>query len=123
IRSLKDLKPDDRIALPAIGSVQHIILQMEAEKELGDARKLDRQVVSMSQEDATAALLSRREITCHLSGPPYQYEQLRRPGIAKAFDSYHPMGGPHNFNCVGTSDPWPRANPKLRPDVVAAVRQ
>src|SRR5207245_6960892 len=32
IRSLKDLKPDDRIALPAIGSVQHIILQMEAER-------------------------------------------------------------------------------------------
>src|SRR5205814_1603847 len=81
IRSLKDLKPDDRIALPAIGSVQHIILQMETEKELGDPRKLDRQVVAMAHEDATAALLSHREITCHLSGPPYQYEQLRSPGI------------------------------------------
>src|SRR5207248_6423406 len=52
IGSLKDLKPEDRIALPAIGSVQHIILQMEAEKELGDPRKLDKQVVSMAHEDA-----------------------------------------------------------------------
>jgi NitT/TauT family transport system substrate-binding protein len=123
IRSLKDLGPQDRIALPAIGSVQHIVLQMEAEKELGDPRKLDRQLVAMAQEDATAALLSHREITCHLSGPPYQYEQLRTPGIAKVFDSYEPMGGPHNFNLVWTSEEWARANPKLLAGFVAAMRE
>ena len=123
IRSLKDLKPEDRIALPAIGSVQHIILQMEAEKELGDPRKLDKQVVSMAHEDATAALLSHREITCHLSGPPYQYEQLRSPGIAKVFDSFQTMGGPHNFNFVWTSEQWAKANPKLLAAFVAAMRE
>ena len=123
IRTLRDLGPNDRIALPAIGSVQHIILEMEAEKELGDARKLDRQVVAMSQEDATAALLSHREITCHLSGPPYQYEQLRSRGIAKVFDSYQPMGGPHNFNFVWTSEAWAKANPKLLAAFVAAMRE
>ncbi len=123
ILSLKDLGPNDRIALPALGSVQHIILQMQAEKELGDARKLDRQVVAMAHEDATAALLSHREITCHLSGPPYQYEQLRSPGIVKVFDSYQPMGGPHNFNLVWTSEEWARANPKLLAAFVAAMRE
>src|SRR5438067_1632812 len=121
IRSLKDLGPNDRIALPAIGSVQHIILQMETEKELGDPRKLDRQVVAMAHEDATGALLSHREITCHLSGPPYQYEQLRSPGIVKVFDSYQPMGGPHNFNLVWTSEEWAKANPKLLAGFVAAM--
>ncbi len=123
ILSLKDLGPNDRIALPALGSVQHIILQMQAEKELGDARKLDRQVVAMAHEDATAALLSHREITCHLSGPPYQDEQLRSPGIVKVFDSYQPMGGPHNFNLVWTSEEWARANPKLLAAFVAAMRE
>jgi NitT/TauT family transport system substrate-binding protein len=123
IRSLKDLGPNDRIALPAIGSVQHIILQMQAEKELGDPRKLDRQVVAMAHEDATAALLSHREITCHLSGPPYQYEQLRSPGIVKVFDSYQSMGGPHNFNLVWTSEEWAKANPKLLAAFVAAMRE
>src|SRR5207248_5914113 len=122
IRSLKDLKPDDRIALPAIGSVQHIILQMEAEKELGDARKLDRQVVAMAQEDATAALLSHREITCHLSGPPYQYEQLRSPAIVEVFDSYQAVGGPHNFNLVWTSEEWAQKNPKLLAAFVSAMQ-
>jgi len=123
IKSLKDLAPNDRIALPAIGSVQHIILQMEAEKELGDPRKLDRQVVAMAHEDASAALLSHREITCHLSGPPYQYEQLRNPGIAKVFDSYQTMGGPHNFNLVWTSEEWAKANPKLLAAFVDAMRE
>ena len=123
IKSLKDLAPNDRIALPAIGSVQHIILQMEAEKELGDPRKLDRQVVAMAHEDASAALLSHREITYHLSGPPYQYEQLRNPGIAKVFDSYQTMGGPHNFNLVWTSEEWAKANPKLLAAFVDAMRE
>ena len=106
-----------------IGSVQHILLQMEAERELGDPRKLDRQLVAMAQEDATAALLSHREITCHFSGPPYQYEQLRHPGIVKVFDSYKPMGGPHNFNLVWTSEEWAKANPKLLASFVEAMKE
>src|SRR5437867_3692326 len=123
IRARKDLKPEDRSDWPASGSVQHIVLQMEAEKELGEARKRDRQVVAMSQEDATAALLSRREITCHLSGPPSQYEQLRSSGVTKVFDSYQPMGGPHNFNFVWTSEQWAKANPKLLAAFVDAMRE
>jgi len=123
IRSLKDLNPNDRIAVPAVGSVQHVILQMEAERELGDARKLDRHLVAMSHYDATAALLSHREITCHLSSPPYQYEELRRRGIVKVFDSYLPMGGPHTFNLVWTSEEWAKANPKLLASFVGAMQE
>jgi len=77
----------------------------------------------MAHEDATAALLSHREITCHLSGPPYQYEQLRNPGIVKVFDSYLPMGGPHNFNLVWTSVEWAKANPKLLASFVEAMTE
>jgi NitT/TauT family transport system substrate-binding protein len=123
IRSLKDLLPTDRIALPAIGSIQHLALEMEAEKELGDAKKLNQQIVSMSQGDATAALLSHREITCHLSGPPFQYEQLRDPGIAKVFDSYQAAGGPHTFNMIWTSEAWARDNPALLASFIAALRE
>lgn len=35
IKSLKDIKPTDRIALPAPGSIQHILLAMAAEKNWG----------------------------------------------------------------------------------------
>ena len=123
IRGLADLKPTDRIAMPAIGSIQHVVLQMQAEKELGDARKLNQQIVAMSHPDATAAILSKREITCHLSSPPFQYEQLRDPGIHKVFDSYQVIGAPHTFNLVWASEKWVKANPRLVQAFVEALRE
>jgi ABC-type nitrate/sulfonate/bicarbonate transport system substrate-binding protein len=123
IKGLKDLKPTDRIAMPAIGSIQHVALQMEAEKELGDAKKLNQQIVAMAHPDAMAAILSKREITCHLTSPPYQYEELRDAGIHKVFDSYQAAGGPHTFNLVWASDKWVKANPRLVAAFVAAFRE
>src|SRR5207249_8184032 len=66
---------------------------------------------------------SKREITCHLSSPPFQYEQLRDPGIHKLFDSYHVLGGPHTFTLVWASDKWARANPKLVKAFVDAMKE
>jgi NitT/TauT family transport system substrate-binding protein len=123
IKSLRDVKPNDRIAMPAIGSIQHVALQMAAEKELGDPKKLNQQIVAMSHPDATAAILSKREITCHLSSPPFQYEQLRDKGIHKVLDSYQAAGGPHTFNLVWASDRWVRANPVLARAFVDALRE
>jgi len=123
IRSLKDLKPVDRIAMPAIGSIQHVVLQMQADKELGEAKRLNQQVVAMSHPDATAAILSKREITCHLSSPPFQYEQLRDPGVHKVLDSYQVAGGPHTFNLTWASDKWVKANPRLARAFVEALKE
>lgn len=123
IKALKDLRPTDRVAMPALGSVQHVLLQMQAERELGDARKLNPQIVAMSHPDATAAILSKREITCHLSSPPFQYEQLRDPGIHKVFDSYQVAGGPHTFTLLWASDKWVKANPKLARAFVDALKE
>jgi len=123
IRKLADLKPTDRIAMPAIGSMQHVVLQMAAEKELGDAKRLNQQIVAMAHPDGTAAILSKREITCHLSSPPFQYEQLRDPGIHKVFDSYQVLGGPHTFNLVWASEKWVKANPKLAHAFVEALKE
>lgn len=123
IKSLRDLKPTDRIAMPAIGSIQHVVLQMQAEKELGDAKKLNSQIVAMAHPDGTAAILSKREITCHLSSPPFQYQQLEDKGIHKVFDSYQVVGGPHTFNLVWASEKWVKANPKLVKALVEALRE
>jgi len=99
------------------------VLQMQAEKELGDAKKLNGQIVAMSHPDGTLALLSRRGVTCHLSSPPFQYEQLKDTGIHKVFDSYQAAGGPHTFNVVWASEKWVKANPQLVKAVVDALRE
>lgn len=123
IKSVKDLKPTDKIAMPAVGSIQHIALQMQALKELGNPKALDALVVSMSHPDGTAALLSKREITCHLSAPPFQYEQLKAAGIHKVFDSYQAVGGTHTFTLMWTSEKWAKANPTLFKGVVGALEE
>ena len=123
IKSLRDLKPTDRVAMPAIGSMQHVVFQMQAEKEGGDAKRFNQQIVAMSHPDATAAILSKREITCHLTSPPFQYEQLRDSGIHKVFDSYQTAGGPHTFNLVWASEKWVKANPRLTRAFVDALRE
>ncbi len=123
IKTLKDVKPTDRIAMPAIGSIQHVVLQMEAEQELGNPKALNQQIVAMAHPDATAAILSKREITCHFTSPPFQYEQLRDPGIHKVFDSYHAAGGPHTFNLTWASAKWAKANPGLVKAFVDALRE
>ena len=61
IRSIRDFKPGDRIAVPAVKvSAQAVMLQMAAAKEWGDAAfdKLDALTFSRSPPDATASLLS-----------------------------------------------------------------
>ena len=122
IKGLKDIKANDRIAMPAVGSLQHVVLQMAAEKELGDPKRLNQQIVAMSHPDATAAILSKREITCHLSSP-FQYEQLRDKGIRKVLDSYQALGGPHTFNLVWASEKWVKGNPTATRAFVEALRE
>ena len=63
IKTIKDFKDSDRIAVPAVkSSVQALTLQMEAAKLFGakDFEKLDPLTVSMTPPDATVALDERR---------------------------------------------------------------
>lgn len=99
--------------MPALGSIQHITLQMAAEQQLGNPKALDNIIVAMSHPDGQAALLSKREITGHFTSPPFQYLELETPGITKVLDSYEVLGAPATFNLVWTMDEWQKKNPKL----------
>lgn len=97
IRTLKDLSPRDRIAMPVSGvSVQARILQMAAAREFGidKAKSLDALTVTLPHPDAVAALLSgSTEISGHLSNSPFQDEELKSPRVHKVFSSYDVLGG------------------------------
>ena len=123
INSLKDFKPGDKIAAPAPGSHQHITLQMAAEKELGDPKALDGAIVAMSHPDGTQALLARADIAGHFTSPPFQYDQLKDPGIKRLLSSYEVLGGPHSFNLVYLPEEFKSKNPKLYQAFVDALRE
>ncbi len=116
VKSIKDFTEKDRIALPAVKvSIQAVTLQMAAEKAFGEGQqgKLDSLTVSMSHPDAQTALLSgQSEITAHFGSPPFQYQQLQKPGIHTVLNSYEVLGGPATFNVVWTTSKFRSENPE-----------
>ncbi len=125
VRTIKDFTEKDRIALPAVKvSIQAVTLQMAAEKAFGEGQqgKLDALTVSLSHPDAQVALLSgASEITAHFSSPPFQYQQLEKPGIRTVLSSYDVLGGPATFNVVWTTSKFRNENPKLYDAFVKAL--
>jgi len=117
VKTLKDFTEKDKIALPAVKvSIQAVTLQMAAEKAFGEGQqnKLDPLTVSLSHPDAQTALLSgASEITAHFSSPPFQYQQLKKPGIHTVVNSYEVLGGPGTFNTVWTTSKFRSENQKL----------
>jgi NitT/TauT family transport system substrate-binding protein len=116
VQSIKDFTEKDKIALPAVKvSIQAVTLQMGAEREFGPGNhgKLDALTVAMSHPDGQQALLSAAgEITAHFSLPPFQYQQLKQPGIRRVLNSYEVLGGPTTFNLVWTTQKFRQENPK-----------
>ena len=125
VKTIKDFKASDHIALPAVKvSVQAIMLQMAAAKAFGEKEfaKLDAQTVSMSPPDATIALLGgKSEITASFSVPPFQYQQLEQPGIHTVVNSFDVMGGSHSFTVAWTSAKFRDKNPVLYKALIAAL--
>jgi NitT/TauT family transport system substrate-binding protein len=117
VKSIKDFTEKDRIALPAVKvSIQAVTLQMAAEKAFGEGQqnRLDPLTVTLSHPDAQTALLSgQSEITAHFGSPPFQYQQLQKPGIHTVLNSYEVLGGPATFNVVWTTSRFRAENPKL----------
>jgi NitT/TauT family transport system substrate-binding protein len=80
VRTLDDIEPDDRIALPQPGSIQHILLSMAAERRFGNPERFDSRLVTLSHPDGMQALLAGREITAHFTSPPFLFEELDQEG-------------------------------------------
>jgi NitT/TauT family transport system substrate-binding protein len=116
VKSIKDFTEKDKIALPAVKvSIQAVTLQMAAAKEFGAGNhdKLDAFTVGMSHPDGQQALLSGAgEITGHFSSPPFQYQQLKQPGIRRVLNSYDVLEGPATFNVVWTTRKFREQNAK-----------
>jgi sulfonate transport system substrate-binding protein len=105
-------------------SIQAVTLQMAAEQAFGPGQqnKLDRLTVSMSHPDAQIALLSgSSEITGHFTSPPFQFNELKKPGIHRVLSSFDVLGGPATFNVLWTSTKFHDENPKVYAAFVTAL--
>jgi NitT/TauT family transport system substrate-binding protein len=126
VRSIDDLGPNDRIAVPAVGvSVQARILQYASAQRWGQAQalKLDPLQVALPHPDAAAALISGgNEVNSHFSTPPYQQQELaRNPKAHVILDSYQVLGGPSSATVLYATARFRKDNPKLYHAFIAAL--
>jgi len=127
LKTVKDLTERDKIAVGAVKvSIQARLLQMAAAKAFGDAEfaRFDALTVGMNSPDASAALRSGAgEVNTNFSLPPFQYAELKVPGIHTLASSNDIMGGPHTFTMVYATSTFHDANPKTFQAFLAAIKE
>ncbi|MFL5374190.1 MAG: ABC transporter substrate-binding protein, partial [Myxococcales bacterium] len=125
VKSVRDLGPDDKIAVSAVKiSNQAIALQMAAAQQFGSENweKLDALTVGMPHPDAAVALLSGSgAITGHFSSPPFLERELRAPGMHSILSTYDVLGGPATLNVIWTRAAFHDAHPKAYQAFAAAL--
>ena len=124
IKSIKDFKEGDKIAVPGIkNSNQAICLQMAAAKEWGQANyaRLDPFTITLPHPDAAIAIISRStELSGHYGVSPFQDYELAAPGTHAVLKSYDTLGGPTTNGVVFMAKKFRDANPKVTSAVYAA---
>jgi len=122
VKTIADFSAADRIAVPTVKiSGQAMALQMAAAKLWGFEKydRLDEFTVSMGHPDAMQAVVSGQTVNSHFAVAPFNYYELRLPGIHKVLSSYETDGKHTNGLQVATSA-FHKANPKICRAVRAA---
>jgi NitT/TauT family transport system substrate-binding protein len=123
IKSLKDLGPNDKVAVPTVKvSTQAIVLQIAAGELFGADQwaKLDPNTVQLGHPDAYAAMSNpQHEVRNHFAIPPFTFLEMKNvPGAHVILNSPDIMGGPLSQAQFFTTTKFADANPKI----VHAVR-
>src|SRR6188768_4057512 len=123
IKSLKDIGPNDKIAVPTVKvSTQAIVLQIAAAELFGADQwsKLDANTVQLGHPDAYVAMTNtQHEVRKHFAIPPFTFLELKNvPGAHVVLSSPDVMGGPLSQAQFFTTTKFADANPK----VIQAVR-
>lgn len=125
VKTLKDFTAKDKIAVPTIKvSSQAMVLRMAMEKMYGAAARdsLDPMTVQLGHPDAMLAVVGgSSEVNSHFSAPPYQYTELRTPGVRLVLDSSDVFGGPASNAVVFGTKRFYDANPKTIAAFIAAL--
>ena len=119
-KSLKDIGKD-QIALVNIGSIQHILLAMACEEEMGDAHAMDNNIAAMAHPDGMAALIN-GAVEYQLTTSPYVYKEADQ-GMkeVEAIEAVWPEG--NSFIVAVASQELYDNNPELYKSVVDSLAQ
>ncbi|BFN36442.1 ABC transporter substrate-binding protein [Fidelibacter multiformis] len=123
VKTLKDIKPGMKIALPSPGSIQHILLSMAAAKELGNPKALDQNIIAMAHPDGVNALINQVEIDGHFTSPPYIFKELEQENIHQVVDARDAFGSDFTFLVTAATGQLKKRNPELFNAVYKALEE
>jgi NitT/TauT family transport system substrate-binding protein len=127
LRSLDDVRPDDKIAVTAIKvSIPALVMQMYAAQKYGsaEAARFDKYTVSMTHPDAVVALLSGAAgISAHFTSPPFHQRERRDPQTRTIMTTDEVMGGSTTFTMLATTRRFKDGNPQAYTAVLRALEE
>ena len=125
VKTLRDFSAKDKIAVPTVKvSSQAMVLKMALEKMYGAAARdsLDSMTVQLGHPDAMIAVVGgTSEVNSHFSAPPYQYTELKAPGVHLVLDSSDVFGGPASNAVVFGTRKFYDTNPRTIAAFMAAL--
>jgi NitT/TauT family transport system substrate-binding protein len=126
VKKLADFSDKDKIAVPTVKiSTQAVILQLAAEREMGEGRRnyLDPFTIQLGHPEAMAALMGRgyNEVNSHFSLPPYEQLEIKDPRIHVVLNSFDVVGGPLSNAVVSSTRTFYEANPHLVEAFISAL--
>jgi NitT/TauT family transport system substrate-binding protein len=127
LRSLEDLRQDDRIAVTAIKvSIPALVMQMYAARRYGpsEATRFDRYTVNMTHPDGVIALLSGAAgISAHFTSPPFHQRERRDPRVRTILTTDDVMGGSTTFTMLSTTARFREEQPAAYSAVLRALEE
>jgi NitT/TauT family transport system substrate-binding protein len=127
LRSIRDLRPTDKIAITAVKvSIPAIIMQMAAIKDFGaaDYAHYDKHTVGLTHPDALIALMSgRADISGHFASPPFHQRERKAADVRTILTSNEVMGGPSTFTMLYTRSKFHADNPRVYGAVLKALQE
>ncbi len=128
-KSVADLTPADRIAVPTLSSPQKYLLEIQSEKKtLGwfTYGQIDKQLIAMSHADAITALVEGSgqppdQVTAYFASPPFVELALRDANVHPILTSADVMGGKFSFLIMGATKAYIDAHPQMPAIVGQAI--
>ena len=123
IKTVKDIRPDTRIAAKAINNAEHYFIKSLAKKEFGSFDALDKNMMVLPRPQIQQLMeAGDKTVTCAVPGTPIQDSLIRKGKAHLVYQS-------DTVNTVGVSTmsmamkAWTDKNPKLAEAWVASVKR
>lgn len=97
IKSLKDIKPGQQIATPALDAIQAFVLRKGADDELHNPHALDANIVTLPHPQGLLALMN-HQVVLHFTSPPFEFEEADK-GAHVVYSSQQAFGNT-TFTCT-----------------------